>query len=778
MREGAYLKAISLRNKPMQIFLKFFIPYLLILVFPFTMGYISYNQTVLLLEEEAQEANIKRLEQVRQTLDQRLLEIHAISHQVTSNPRVVSFQLVKAPYEGTAPIRILETRGSIYDYTLTNQFISQYALYFKNSEIVITSNTSYDFTDFYSRIFRYKEGDYTSWKSKFMDTYYYRTYLPARSAVINGINTQIVTYIQTLGYPSLLMGAFVVLIDESKIQQLLKSLSLSDGGWAYVADRHGTVISSLGKPKNIEIADHPPSDALHHISQVSIDDEEYVVTTMKSEMTEWNYVAVQPVDLVLMKVNRLKKLFAFLLLGALILGIVFALWMATRASFPLRKIFRQLTDQFQQHSQDKQDVYRMIHDTLSHLAQNNQQLEGEVRRQKPYFQSAVIERLLQGKFDNDSEAQLLLEHTGVSVHDGYVTVAVMLIKGKSTGRLARTEGLGHLDLTRVQVKERLGQMLGAVAYIHDLTPERIAILFHVKGDEPKIIYEQLNSILVQVRRTLYDQECIETSIAVGGIYNSLLDYNRSYREAMIVYNENPWDWKEGSGIIWFDQLPDFTQTYDFPPDVHQQLLVMARAGEKEEGCRLIQALYDTNINERALSFSMRRLFFQELKGSVVKIAGLIPQIQAERRFSLQRLEFTLDTAADMEQLYVLLIQVYSSMCDILKERKKNRNITLADKMVEYIQDHYTYSDFGVTKVADAFQISENYLSQLFRDQTGLTFTDYLLKLRMERAQSLLLETELSIKEIAGMVGYNSMNTFGRAFKRYYGVNATAYRSST
>ncbi|MDF2814675.1 MAG: Helix-turn-helix domain [Paenibacillus sp.] len=53
-------------------------------------------------------------------------------------------------------------------------------------------------------------------------------------------------------------------------------------------------------------------------------------------------------------------------------------------------------------------------------------------------------------------------------------------------------------------------------------------------------------------------------------------------------------------------------------------------------------------------------------------------------------------------------------------------------------------------------------------------TTYLERKRMERALELLSGTDIAIKDIASMVGYGSSNTFGRAFKRVYGTNATGY----
>jgi len=74
-------------------------------------------------------------------------------------------------------------------------------------------------------------------------------------------------------------------------------------------------------------------------------------------------------------------------------------------------------------------------------------------------------------------------------------------------------------------------------------------------------------------------------------------------------------------------------------------------------------------------------------------------------------------------------------------------------------------------------MSEVYLSQFFKEQSGETFSSYLERIRMEKAVELLLTSEQSIQVIAEKVGYSTSNTFGRAFKRIYGMSALSYRKT-
>ncbi|MGG1553980.1 helix-turn-helix domain-containing protein [Paenibacillus ferrarius] len=60
---------------------------------------------------------------------------------------------------------------------------------------------------------------------------------------------------------------------------------------------------------------------------------------------------------------------------------------------------------------------------------------------------------------------------------------------------------------------------------------------------------------------------------------------------------------------------------------------------------------------------------------------------------------------------------------------------------------------------------------------GQPFSDYLNMRRMSAAKELLIHTRLGIEEIAGRVGFTSLNSFSRAFKRIHGVTPTSYRNS-
>jgi AraC-like DNA-binding protein/ligand-binding sensor protein len=81
------------------------------------------------------------------------------------------------------------------------------------------------------------------------------------------------------------------------------------------------------------------------------------------------------------------------------------------------------------------------------------------------------------------------------------------------------------------------------------------------------------------------------------------------------------------------------------------------------------------------------------------------------------------------------------------------------------------------KVAQAMHVSTFYFCKMFKKATGLTFTDYLSRVRVEKAKALLLNPHLRISEIAYDVGFQSLTHFNRMFRKIVGESPTAYRES-
>jgi AraC-like DNA-binding protein len=99
------------------------------------------------------------------------------------------------------------------------------------------------------------------------------------------------------------------------------------------------------------------------------------------------------------------------------------------------------------------------------------------------------------------------------------------------------------------------------------------------------------------------------------------------------------------------------------------------------------------------------------------------------------------------------------------------------KARKFIQQHSS-EELSLCTVAKAVNIHPNYLSERFKQVTGLNFVEYVARTRFDNACELLERDDLRISDIAFAAGFQSLSQFNRVFKRLSGKSPTAFRSRT
>ncbi len=108
-------------------------------------------------------------------------------------------------------------------------------------------------------------------------------------------------------------------------------------------------------------------------------------------------------------------------------------------------------------------------------------------------------------------------------------------------------------------------------------------------------------------------------------------------------------------------------------------------------------------------------------------------------------------------------------------QQENAEPPVITKARNYILEHQT-EDLNLGQVAKAVNMSSYYFCKMFKKVTGINFTDYVARVRIEKSKNLLLNPNLRISEIAFEVGFQSLTHFNRVFKKILGQSPTEYRA--
>ncbi len=140
--------------------------------------------------------------------------------------------------------------------------------------------------------------------------------------------------------------------------------------------------------------------------------------------------------------------------------------------------------------------------------------------------------------------------------------------------------------------------------------------------------------------------------------------------------------------------------------------------------------------------------------------------------------------------YMLKPFVRQEVTEVLTKIKENldihntrtqeigRDITPSDieQIMQYLRDNFTDSNINLTSVAQHFGFNPSYFSRKFKQETGKSFVEFLIKCRMERAIE-LAGTSNKMFCTANDVGIPDPNYFGRCFKKYTGISYSEYVNS-
>ncbi|GHT68471.1 hypothetical protein FACS1894110_16070 [Spirochaetia bacterium] len=124
-----------------------------------------------------------------------------------------------------------------------------------------------------------------------------------------------------------------------------------------------------------------------------------------------------------------------------------------------------------------------------------------------------------------------------------------------------------------------------------------------------------------------------------------------------------------------------------------------------------------------------------------------------------------------------LIKIFSRLKERIDAERNAVKESGDDKIIALIKDYIKQNPAGadLETAASLVYLSPAYVSRYFKQKTSLSFSDYLMKIRMELAESRLSDLRSKIYDISSMLGYTNPENFTRSFKKFYGISPREYR---
>ncbi len=320
------------------------------------------------------------------------------------------------------------------------------------------------------------------------------------------------------------------------------------------------------------------------------------------------------------------------------------------------------------------------------------------------------------------------------------------------------------------IEELVLKINAGVFFSFDLERSVLIICFK----ESRNIKKEVLDIIKEIKETVFDFLKVTLSVGIGSTYTSLDKLAQSFNEAGYALEKK---FLYGKNItLHIDDVMDKNGDIQFKPvPLERELMIYVESFDMEGAANVLDKLFHYLIRESGNTPS-------QIYAECINIMALLRQsavadtmnlldVFKEDFFSIQffkRFKTYPELQKWMKDLILLFIER-------MVNQPKSHTEQLVEKIKKYIEDNFIVATRE--SVASKFYINPSYLSQIFKQATGYSFTDYLTTVRVEKAKKILMTSDMKIQDIAEKLGYNSSQYFAKVFEKYAGSTPLDYRKN-
>lgn len=739
-----------LKRTKSRLLFKYIVSYLLVFLIPFMlMSAFIYYSSVYNLREEIEQSNINKLKQVENITNERIKELEKIATNIAYDPRLTPYMMKHNYYSG-------EAIEELKKYKSNSSIIEDLFVYYYENDHIYTLSGSFSLDTFTQRMYKF---DKEEQESLINDLYITKPMLKTVGNVTlnNGTQDRIIAFLYPIVPNSLYpYGTVMYFIKEKVLTDLTQNILGNFQGNTYIFDENNQKVASSINVQEISEGNlNLTTINDQEIRNVEINGKEYSLVSVKSEISGWTFITLMDTDQFLERVFHMRTFIITILIFLLFVGIIIAVLFGSKQYKPIRKLF-ELTQK-----SDKQNVeimelneFENIGNTIAKAFLTHQSLNETIFLQKPFAKEQLLINLLKGDLRDNKEIDALMHALNVVMRDDCYFVTIVYFD-----KMKEKENFLQL-LSKLTIQD------AAVHGVDLIYNDALALIISMNQDPNKAV-NQRRILVSQIQQYIQETTVINPTVAVGKMYEEKSYINRSYIEALAAI-EYKFAVPQGS-IIYFEEISSQSERgLGYPVEDQIKLAQSLKQGDHIVATETLRDMF-TRLAKEELSIQVLKCICFDIINTVMKTASEMELTKYIDDFN-SIVDFN-----SIKQLEEQLCEVAIKICKKVESKKRSNNEELRNDVLEYIKVKYKMFDLSLESIAINFHLTLPYLSRFIKDQTGSTFTEYVLKLRMEDVKRKLKDTDWPIKKIVLDVGYKDVSNFTRKFREREGIPPGEYR---
>lgn len=364
--------------------------------------------------------------------------------------------------------------------------------------------------------------------------------------------------------------------------------------------------------------------------------------------------------------------------------------------------------------------------------------------------------------------------TSPEVRFRFRRVAVILVRA-SWSAAGRGREAGAVAVERI--REATRDRANLLCFRNSLLPEEIIVLAGLadppeEGEEESLYH--LGELLVS---TAAAEGEIVARAGIGRVSSGFRNLRASYdqaAEALEHASRPTGQVTVAQTVVHIDEVRRGSRYFVYPGDREQFLLSCIEHGFRDQVAGAIAELFAEAESLEGVDLSSVKSVLVDLAVGACRLAGSYGRSPTATFEDCDEVLAAVPGLRSLPELRLWFEGMASRAMNHVTERKRGGVRLVVEEVQRYLRENL-HRDLTLSAVAGEFLVSGSYLSRVFPRVAGKTFVEFLTDVRMERAARYLVETELTVRGICDLVGFESENYFHKRFKEHFGCTPGEYR---
>ncbi len=734
----------------------FLFSYGVLLLFFIVIGIIGYTATGMIMKNYLLKENTTSIDMAIKNIEERFDEIEGIFYLMSYDKELINISRLPRDYEPDAYYQMFLFGDSSKKYYVKNNFVKDIGLFFDVPQILFLNKVFYEKPpEYYGSVFN----SYYNQMKQLSD--HIQEKMGKQLTVSGGGTDGVITF------------AMPIKSELSGRNRITGLASISDKQFAdymvgineYVifnADNQ-VLLSKNVKPDlsltdvlNVAVSEFTPN------KPTSVEFKNFTAIYRTSSQLGITAAVLLSDDYIAAQLLNTKRIYFVSAVMVFLIGIGLSFVLAYRNSLPIKNIIAILSGQegFDKKSDAFKNEFEYISSSIYGLMTSNGELLKSYNDQLLLLRTEFFDRLIKGGWESVSVIESYLNLLNIDFANKAFAVVYIKIS------LPSYDDAQSNTMYRLYVHNAVDGIMSYKMHTHQISLNEIAVIL----SDNALSYDVITRDMERVKSSLKEKYSFGIVCCMGDIVTDISRLEDSYYQAKKISLTSEADTER----IYIGNALKLRGFYNFGTDEELKLINSVKSASMDSTLQSISRVFD-EVKDKKDDPELIIMLAYQFKIILYRIMNAIGSVEAEKQTKIFDRINTLSLKGGLDGLHRCIVSIFTEICEVISDSKSSKKNELTAKIEQYIMDNYCNSEISLSSISAELGFAPKYLSRFYKESTGVNLSDFLESTRLDRAVSLLASDDRSINEISGSVGYYSINSFYKAFKRVYSMSPGEYR---